>query len=263
MRPDTLALLQAFVARHPAPNRQTLMLAELRLRRDLAIYDPEAALRPFEQGMAYGRYADILSDGDHLRPDYRRAVAPILRLDMFKGDDEDERALLRVVRRASAAARTREERAQALRILFAAALQDIDGSCTLVAEQLRPFRDVPVVPIAAGESERISSELSPDFAPALVSDEPRQPRPIVLRPLIDPLGPGRLRPAAPVERRARPGPGSRRGVGRPCRGSRPVGHVARPFRLGRSAADPADAGDDPGAGAGRAGPARLLLSVVA
>jgi hypothetical protein len=188
VRPETLALLQAYVERDPAPNRQTLMLAELRLRRDLPLYNPEAALRLFEQGMAYDRFADLLSDGAHVRPDYRRAVAPILRLDMFAGDEEQERALLRVGRRAVSAARTREERAVALRILFAAAIEDIDGSCRLVAEQLRPFRDMPVVPLAEGEGERIRAEMSGDFDPILVSDDPPQPRPIVLRALLDPSG---------------------------------------------------------------------------
>ena len=187
-RPGTLALLQDFVAHFGGPNRQTMKLGELRLRRDLPLYDPQEALRLFELAMEYERFADLLSDGEHIAPDYRRAVAPILRLGMFTALDDEQRALLRVGRRAAAAARTREERGQALRILFAGAVQDLEGSCALVAEQLRAFRGDPVVSLQAGAEERILDELSNEFDPFLVSDDPPQPRPIVLRALIDPTG---------------------------------------------------------------------------
>lgn len=188
VRPETLALLQAHVARFGGPTRQAAMLAELRLRRDLPLYDPEEALRLFERAMEFERYADLLSDGEHVAPDYRRAVAPILRLGMFTSLEDEQRALLRVGRRAAAVARTREERAQALRILFAGAVEDREGSCALVAEQVRAFRNVPVVPLAPGEEERIEQQLSGELDPFLVSDDPPQPRPIVLRALIDPSG---------------------------------------------------------------------------
>jgi len=188
VQPDTLALLQAHVAYFNGPTRQAVMLAELRLRSDLSLYDPREAARLFERAMEFERFADLLSDGEHLPPDYRAAVAPILRLGMFTSDKDDQRALVRVGRRAAAAARTREERGQALRILFAGAVEDVEGSCALVAEQLRPFRGVPVVPLEAGAGERILDELANDFDPFLVSDDPPVPRPIVLRALIDPSG---------------------------------------------------------------------------
>ena len=187
-RPETIALLEAVVARNRHASRQATMLAELRLRRDLPGYDPEQALRLFEQAIAYERYAEVLTDGEHIAPDYRRAFGPMFRLGMFAGDDEQRRLMLRVGRQAAAHARTREQRAQALRILFAGALDDFDGGCALVAEQLRHFRAVPRVPLAAGDAQRIHDRMANEYDPMLVSDEPAQPRPIVLRALIDPEG---------------------------------------------------------------------------
>ena len=188
LRPETLALLQDFVARFGGMNRQTRMLAELRLRRDLPLYDPKSALVLLEQALEFERLADLLSDGDHIRPDYRRAAAPILELGMFTVMEDQQRALLLVGRRAAAAARTDEERALALRILFAAAVEDIEGSCALVAEQLRPFSDAPLVAVAPDAEQRIREEMGDDFDPFLVSDDVPDPRPIVVRALIDPAG---------------------------------------------------------------------------
>ena len=187
-RPETVALLEGAVARNRHATRQATMLAELRLRRDLAGYDPEQALRLFEQAIAYERYAEVLTDGEHMAPDFRRAFAPMFRLGMFTGDDEQRRLLLSVGRRAAAAARTPEQRAQALRILFAGALDDFDGGCALVAEQLRHFGRAPQVQLAPGDAERISDRMANAYDAMLVSDEPAQPRPIVLRALIDPRG---------------------------------------------------------------------------
>ena len=54
-RPETIALLEAYVARDRNATRQPAMLAELRLRRDLPGYDPEAALALFERAIEQDR----------------------------------------------------------------------------------------------------------------------------------------------------------------------------------------------------------------
>lgn len=187
-RPETIALLETVVAGNRNATRQAELLAELRLRRDLPGYDPEAALALFERAIEYDRYAELLTDGEHMPPDYRRAFAPMFRLGTFSLFDDQQRLVLRVGRRAAAEARTREERAQALRLVFAGALDDLDGGCRFVAEQLRRFSDVPLVSLAPGDAQRIHGRFANEYDPMLVSDEPASPRPIVLRVLIDPDG---------------------------------------------------------------------------
>ncbi|HEX8640172.1 MAG TPA: hypothetical protein VF704_03345 [Allosphingosinicella sp.] len=187
-RPETVALLEGRAARNPHATRQQRMLAELRLRRDVAGYNPEEALRLFDQAVAFERYAEVLTDGEHMPPDYRRAFAPMFRLGMFSLDDDQQRLLLRVGRQAAARARTPEERAQALRILFAGAVDDFEGGCRFVASQLRHFRDAPTVPFAPEDARRIQDRMGSEYDPMMVSDEPAEPRPIVLRALIDPAG---------------------------------------------------------------------------
>ncbi len=162
-RPETIALLEAYVARHRYVQRQPRLLAELRLRRDVPGYDPERALALFEQAGAHDRYAEVLSDGVHMPRDYRRAFEPMFRLGMFDMFEPQERLILRIGRRAAAVARTPEERGEALRILFAGSINDRDGSCAQLPPQRRHFDGAPVVPLAHGEAQQIRENLSDDY----------------------------------------------------------------------------------------------------
>lgn len=188
-RPETIVLLDAHLTHHRyAAFRQARMLAALRLRRDLPGYDPEAALALYQRAIERERYAEILTDGVHMPVDYRRATGAFLRTPMFGLDAEQQRALLRMGRQAVAAARTREEEAQALRILFAASVESVDNSCQTLAAQRRQFDRAPEVPLADGEARRIEDELTDDFRGFMIDDDVPNPRPIVLRGLIDPDG---------------------------------------------------------------------------
>lgn len=189
-RPETVALLAARLARSDDGEwRQARTLAALRLRRDLRGYDPQQAFVLY--GRSYNRelQADLLSDGEHLPADFRRAGRILT--DAFGGligNYEAQAALLRVGRRALANARTADQRADALRILFAASIEARGDSCALVAAALRAFPRGRLVSVSPAEAEQIEEELQREFDPILVTDEPASPRPTVLRALVDPAG---------------------------------------------------------------------------
>lgn len=189
-QPATIALLDAYLTRYnyAAAFRQGRMLAELRLRRDLPGYDPEAALALYQRVIERERAAEILTDGVHMPADYRRAMGVFLRTPMFDMDADQQRALLRIGRQAAAAARSPAEEAQALRILFAASVESIDDSCRLLIAQRRQFDRAPEVPLAEGEARRIEDELTDDFRGFMIDDDVPNPRPVILRGLIDPDG---------------------------------------------------------------------------
>lgn len=187
-RPEITALLEARVAANRHAQRQVRILAELRLRRDVSGYDPERALALFEQAVEHERYAEVLSDGVHLPVDYRRAFTPMFRLGMFDLFDQRQRVILRIGRQAAATARTPAQRAEALRILFAGSIDDLDGSCALLPPLLRAFEAAPLAPLAADDARRIRENLSDDYRPFMISDDPPNPGPVVLRALIDPTG---------------------------------------------------------------------------
>ena len=189
-RPETVALLQARLAQTDRGDwRQARMLAALKLLRDRPYYDPREAVVLLARAYAYEERADLLSDGTHLPPDYRRAGEALFEeMGGLIGNDEILRALRRVGRRALAAARTTEQRADALRILFAASIEPEADGCALVRSVLQDFPRRRVATLSETEAERIAEDLHGEFDPIYVSDEPSSPRPTVLRGLIDPGG---------------------------------------------------------------------------
>lgn len=189
-RPETIALLAGRLARSDEGEwRQARMLAALRLRRDLPGYDAQQAMTLYGRSYDRERQADLLSDGQHMPADFRRAGRILF--DAFgglTGNYEVQAALLRVGRRALAAARTPDQRADALRILFAASVEAREDSCALTDTALSAFPRARLISLSPAEAGRIEEEMHGEFDPILVNDEPATPRPTVLRALVDPAG---------------------------------------------------------------------------
>jgi hypothetical protein len=189
-RPETVALLAGRLALSEEGEwRQSRMLAALRLRRDRPYYDPQHALLLFARAYDREGQADLLSDGIHMPPDFRRAGQILFdTIGGLIGDYDTQAALLRVGRRALAAATTAEQRGDAVRILFAASIEGRDNSCTDAGAALQSFRRGRLVSLSPAETEQIGEEMYGKFDPILVTDEPASPRPTVLRALVDPGG---------------------------------------------------------------------------
>lgn len=181
--PGTTALLEARVAASQYHYRQARLLGEIMLRRDRGGYDPQRALALFSQGRDYLRQADLLSSGEHLPADYRRAGAVLLE-HAYLGSDRTQRAMLQVGRRAGAAARTAQQHADALRMLFAASLDGIDDSCALLRAQLGRI-EAPTVSLAAEDARLIAAAMDLEGGYGV---DVASPAPIRMRALVDPTG---------------------------------------------------------------------------
>lgn len=189
-RAETVALLANRLAQSGEGEwRQARMLAALRLRRDRPYYDPRHALLLLARAYDRQGQADLLSDGVHMPPDFRRAGEILfVTIGGLIGDYDTQAALLRVGRRALEAASTPDQRADALRILFAASIEGRDDSCTLAAAALQSFPRGRPASLSAVEAEQVGEEMYGKFDPIVVTDEPASPRPTVLRALVDPRG---------------------------------------------------------------------------
>jgi hypothetical protein len=197
-RPETAELLRARNDRRDAGTRRSLELeGELRLRRDLpGIYDPERAVRLLgDSHLLFNipnrlRLSRLLTDGEHVPPDYPAAASPFLTFIGWGNGAvaEADRELLRIGRLAASSAHTPQQRADAIRILWAASVDaDAAGRETL-NRMLRPLRRAPRVPLAAGDAERIEA-IEDDLTASITLDgDPKTFRPVVLRALVGPDG---------------------------------------------------------------------------
>lgn len=200
VRPETVALLTARNAEVKWRSRRSLELhAGLLLRRDLPYYDPVLAVSLLERGPARHdlesrlRFSRLLTDGVHLPADFARAARPLLDGAVYDSDSaaDYQRELLRIGRLAAAAARTPAERAEALRILSAAALDERFGSARDRDELLRGLGRVRKAALAQGDAERIGKALDYQFAldqPFRREGDAAVLPAIVLRALVGPDG---------------------------------------------------------------------------
>jgi len=196
-RRETAELLRARNDLHYGGTRRSLELeGELRLRRDLpGIYDPQRAVRLLSDSQLLFnipnrlRLSRLLTDGQHLPPNYPAAAAPFLTFINWGNGAEPEadRELLRIGRLAAATARTPQQRAEAIRILWAATVEQTDGRDAL-NRMLRPIRRAPRVALAAGDAERIERIEDELTASIRLDGDPKTIRPILLRALIGPDG---------------------------------------------------------------------------
>jgi hypothetical protein len=198
IQPETIALLEARVASPLRGSRPMRLLGELRLRRDLPGYDPQRAIslleRP-ETSFAHAhrvRVARLLTDGDHLKPDYSRAARPLLRSIRYADHAAaSQEELVRIGRLAAVAARSPVERAEALRILWAAALDDRFDSARDRDALLAELGAIPTEPLARGDAERIEATVGreiPIFGIARPEDGSVEFEPIMIRAVIGPDG---------------------------------------------------------------------------
>ncbi|WP_114954763.1 hypothetical protein [Sphingosinicella terrae] len=197
VRPATIALLEGRNAVPALRTRRSLqLLAGLRLRRDLAGYDPAEAANLLEDGRLMFnlenrmRFSRLLTAGEHLPPDHVRAARPYLFAVGLWPDREDPylAELLRIARLALSAARTPVERAQALRLLAATSLDESGGELDAGLRRLGRLRSVP---LAAGDAERVGRALDWKIAwatPYGCDDEARGLGPVTLDALIGPDG---------------------------------------------------------------------------
>jgi hypothetical protein len=197
-RPEAASLLRARNDIPHAGTRRSLALeGELRLRRDLpAIYDPQRAVRLFaDSSLLFDipnrlRLSRLLTEGDHVPPDYPAAAQPFLTFIGWGNGAvaEADRELLRIGRLAAASARAPQQRAEAIRILWAAAVDaDAPGRETL-NRMLRPLRRAPRVPLAAGDAKRIAAIEDEVTASIALDGDPEAFRPVLLRALLGPDG---------------------------------------------------------------------------
>lgn len=190
--PETRALLEARAAqRGRAVRTETVVrrLAALRLRRDLPGYDPAGAIALLdddwlligdEKRIAFSR---LVTSGAHGPPDFARARRALILFGSMgvQATGELQSELLRVGRLAATRARTPAERAVALRLLFAAAIDD--GSEEVAAREALVLRlgRVPTVMLTPGDAERIRRDMHREFTVRL--GYPRQGDPAALTPI--------------------------------------------------------------------------------
>jgi hypothetical protein len=194
--PEAVDLLRANVASRHRSRRATLLLGTLSLRRDGPRYDPAEGLVLLERSVASIAQqlwlTGLLTDGVHTPPDPVRAarvLAGSLRSAHGAGDAQLE--LLRIGRLAVRSARTPIERAAALRILWAAALDGLPEAAAERDSLLRRIGRAHSSELAAGDVDRIAAAITPEYPIFGVSapEPPEQPhRPVRLRALIGPDG---------------------------------------------------------------------------
>ena len=132
----------------------------------------------------------MLTDGALVPPDYQRAANMFLwSVSLLRGYPEYQGELLRIGRLAAASARTPAEQAAALHILFAASLNNLEGSREAVADLLRRIGTVRTASLAGKDAANIREELNDELEFGIpLDDDPPSIRPIVLRGLIGPGG---------------------------------------------------------------------------
>ena len=148
-RPETVELLRARNADRMLRTRRSLEAqAGLMLRRDLPYYAPAEAIALLEDGRFITnlpnrlRISRLLTDGRYVPPDYGRAAQPFLSVAAIDADYSSgyQQELLRIGYLAAEAARTPVERAEALRIVSAAALDGRFDSKEVQGRLLRRTR---------------------------------------------------------------------------------------------------------------------------
>lgn len=184
--PRSAALLEARIEGTSFMDyRQASLLGQIRLRRGPG-YDPQRALALFVQARDYLSQADLLSSGEHMPPDYRRAGALLLQ-HAYLQVEPTQRGLIQVGRRAGAAARTPQQHADALRILFAGSVDALDDSCALVRRQLGRLGPVPQARLDPRDETRLASHMAPNLEGHYGTDVDN-PAPIRMRALVDATG---------------------------------------------------------------------------
>lgn len=195
IRPESIALLEAR-ARRSGEYRAQALLGEARLRRGSPAYDPAGAVDMLERS-AIGyqdklRVSGLLTDGELLPRDYERAGKLWLRGLQYASDPlVPQRELLRIGRLAAAAARTPAERAAALRILWAASIDDLPGSAAERDSLLARLGTIRRVPLAPGDGERVHGaidEYVPLIAGVPLGQGETRPPPMLIDALIGPDG---------------------------------------------------------------------------
>lgn len=201
-QPATIALLTARVAQRGRKLRTRTAidrLAALSLRRDLPSYDPRRAVTLLDEDwLLIGddrriRFSRLVTSGEHLAPDFGRARrALILFGSMGERATPGLRAeLLRVGELAAGRARMPAERAEALRILFAAAIDGHPAEVAALGLLLRRIGPAPAAVLAPEDAARIPAVMHREFAVRLGyrrDGDPETLSPIRLRGLIAPDG---------------------------------------------------------------------------
>lgn len=193
MRPETVALLEARAAQS-GQVRAWALLGEARLREGSPAYDPPRAIALLE-GAARShqdrvRVTGLLTDGRLVPIDYRRAADLWVRELSYTSDRAGVATeLLRIGNSAAAAARTPPERAVALRILSAAA---VDGGRKAAAA-----RDALLNGLGLIRSTLFPVEMASQLAPVLAEipiagvsppENGARPGPVRVRALVGPDG---------------------------------------------------------------------------
>ena len=195
LRPRTLALLEGR-ARRSGELRAQALLGEARLRQGSPAYDPAGAVEMLERSaISYQdklRVSGLLTDGELLPRDYDRAAKLWLRGLQYSSDPlQPQRELLRIGRLAIAAAQTSAERAAALRILWAASIDGLEGSAAERDAVLGRLGRIPRVPLAGEDGQRLRAAID-EYVPLIagVPLEPGQtpPPPMLIDALIGPDG---------------------------------------------------------------------------
>jgi hypothetical protein len=194
--PEAVDLLRANVASRHRTRRATLLLATLSLRRDGPGYDPAEGLALLERSVASTAQqlwlTGLLTDGLHAPPDPVRATRVLASsLRSAYGAEDAQLELLRIGRLAAQTARTPLERAAALRILWAAALDGLPEAAAERDSLLARIGRARRSELAAGDIDRIAAAITPEYPIFGISapEPPEQPhRPVRLRALIGPDG---------------------------------------------------------------------------
>ncbi|HEY5723305.1 MAG TPA: energy transducer TonB [Allosphingosinicella sp.] len=198
-RPETVALLRARNADGMLRTGRSLeALGGLLLRRDLPYYAPAEAIALLEDGRLFTnlknrlRISRLLTDGTHVPPDYGRAARPFLSVAAVDADFSSgyQQELLRIGYLASVAARTPAERADALRIVSAAALDGRFDSREVRARLLSGLGQIGQASLSDSDQAGIEKALDWQMAWALPGTEGLEGRlrPIVIRGLVGPNG---------------------------------------------------------------------------
>lgn len=171
-RPETIALLEARVAQRGRLLRTptaVYRLAGLKLRRDLPGHDSAGALDLLDEiSLLIGdenriRFSRLASGEAGLPPDFERARRALIFYGSF-GNQATPQLRAELLRVGNLAARIPAQRATALRILFAAAM---DGHAEEVAARdalIRRLGQIPAVALAPADATRIANEVHREFA---------------------------------------------------------------------------------------------------
>jgi hypothetical protein len=138
------------------------------------------------------RISRLLTDGTHVPPDYGRAARPFLGVAAVDADFSSgyQQELLRIGYLASIAARTPAERAEALRIVSAAALDGRFDSREVKARLLSGLGQIGQASLSDSDQAGIEKALDWQMAWALPGTDGLEGRlrPILIRGLVGPHG---------------------------------------------------------------------------